>query len=556
MPGTKLSAFTCLCVCFSLALSSCSDRGAMARLSDIESYIDSRPDSALAAIRQIDTTVLKRRATKAKYFLLHAMALDKNYIDTADTRVVQPAVDWYSRHGSPEEKLKAWMYLGTEQFNGSLFNNAIVSYSLAEESAPLIGDQNLLGILYSRMAETYTRTQEYSIAEQFIEKSIACFRKCGRKDQENKERIILAKNLVRLKEWVSADSLFKELIRDTSFTTLQKGNIESSYAIAILSSPLLDDTLAYPHFTKALSLNGRLNDFDQYCAYAYVLSIVGQRYGSETILKQCLSSPAFNQYSYDYWLHRIQCGEGDYKEAYFSLYRAKHVLDSISMINLSRSAANAQRVYLENRTIENKLRIQKQRYVIYSLIVFALFFILIVSIIIIQERRRHIEEQGRMSIVIDSLKQQLAEANEEKTINNKKRTKARFTYLSDLFEKLYRLSADGKEPSKEKLYQIISERINIAEKDGDARKRFERDLDEETNGAFGRFKQDFYNLPDQEIRLASYVFAGFDNTLIMLLMRVNTLEYTRVKKNRLKTKIADSSVSKKESYLLYFDNSK
>ena len=161
-----------------------------------------------------------------------------------------------------------------------------------------------------------------------------------------------------------------------------------------------------------------------------------------------------------------------------------------------------------------------------------------------------------MSIVIDSLKQQLAEANEEKTINNKKRTKARFTYLSDLFEKLYRLSADGKEPSKEKLYQIISERINIAEKDGDARKRFERDLDEETNGAFGRFKQDFYNLPDQEIRLASYVFAGFDNTLIMLLMRVNTLEYTRVKKNRLKKKIADSSVSKKESYLLYFDNSK
>ena len=78
------------------------------RLSDIESYIDDRPDSALAAIRAIDTTALRGRAVKAKYSLLHAMALDKNYIDTSDTRIVQPAVDWYSRHGSPEEKLKAY----------------------------------------------------------------------------------------------------------------------------------------------------------------------------------------------------------------------------------------------------------------------------------------------------------------------------------------------------------------------------------------------------------------------------------------------------------------
>ncbi len=44
-------------------------------LSDIESYIDSRPDSALAAIRQIDTTALHGRAVKAKYSLLHAIAL-------------------------------------------------------------------------------------------------------------------------------------------------------------------------------------------------------------------------------------------------------------------------------------------------------------------------------------------------------------------------------------------------------------------------------------------------------------------------------------------------
>ena len=39
-------------------LASCGRADITSRLSDIESYIDSRPDSALAAIRQIDTTAL------------------------------------------------------------------------------------------------------------------------------------------------------------------------------------------------------------------------------------------------------------------------------------------------------------------------------------------------------------------------------------------------------------------------------------------------------------------------------------------------------------------
>lgn len=88
----KLSTFISFCVCVSLALTSCAERGVTASLNDIESYIDSRPDSALAAIRQIDTTALRTRPAKAKYSLLHAMALDKNYIDTAEP--ASPSPPW------------------------------------------------------------------------------------------------------------------------------------------------------------------------------------------------------------------------------------------------------------------------------------------------------------------------------------------------------------------------------------------------------------------------------------------------------------------------------
>lgn len=77
--------------------------------------------------------ILRTRASRAKYALLHAMALDKNYIDTADTRLIMPAVDYYEKHGNDVEKLRALMYLGTAQYNAGLYNQAIVSLGRADE---------------------------------------------------------------------------------------------------------------------------------------------------------------------------------------------------------------------------------------------------------------------------------------------------------------------------------------------------------------------------------------------------------------------------------------
>lgn len=546
-----------LLLCIGLVfLISCGRDISRQSLADIESILDSRPDSAMALIRQIDTASLRGKAARAKFSLLHAAALDKNYIDTADTRVVQPAVDWYDRHGTPEQRLKAWMYLGIEEFNGGIYNQAIVSFIRAMEQSSGIRDGNLLGILFSRMAETYIRTQEYNMADVYIDNAIKCFQECGRKDQENKELVIKATNLINLQEWEKGDSLFNVLINDTTFTVIQKGKIEALYAIAILSSPNKEDSWAYPHMSQALSLNGRLDNVDQYCAYAYLLSLSGKHEESDSVLKQCLDSKANNRYSYYYWKHRIQQSSGDYEGAYRSLWLAKQTYDSLYAANLARSAANAQRAYMETKAIETELQDQRQRGIILLIILFSTIMILLISVAVIRERRRHIEDQGRMSLIIDSLKMQLSEAQVENTLLDKKKAKARFSYLSDIFEDMYHLTEGGKEPSQEKLYQMINEQVNIVGRDSAARDKFEKALDKETGGIMSRFSRDFPGLTEQESRLASYVFAGFDNTTIMLLMGISTLEHARVKKNRLKKKIAESAVEAKDTYLIYFDTLK
>ena len=97
-----------LLYCFALSLvllllASCASRRTAATLDDVETYIQFSPDSALAIIRTIDTTTLTTRSLRAHYALLHAMALDKNWIDTTDVGVVMPAVDYYAKHGTADE---------------------------------------------------------------------------------------------------------------------------------------------------------------------------------------------------------------------------------------------------------------------------------------------------------------------------------------------------------------------------------------------------------------------------------------------------------------------
>ena len=58
-------------------------------LEDVDSFIEARPDSALAVLEGIEKSELTSKELEAKYALLLSQALDKNYIDLqSDSRIV------------------------------------------------------------------------------------------------------------------------------------------------------------------------------------------------------------------------------------------------------------------------------------------------------------------------------------------------------------------------------------------------------------------------------------------------------------------------------------
>ena len=562
MPGTKLSAFTCLCVCFSLALSSCSDRGAMARLSDIESYIDSRPDSALAAIRQIDTTALKRREAKAKYSLLHAIALDKNYIDTADTRIVQPAVDWYSRHGSPEEKLKAWMYLGIEQYNNGQYNRAIVSFNQATDLSDRVDDQNLLGILYSRIADTFTKTMDFSLAESYIARSLDCFRLCGREDQEGWEKLREAKNKAQLRKWEEADSCFLNLLSGLNGNRYFQINVELDYALFLLSSPISRDSAAIPLLEKNRERIMNRNNFNLKGAYAYALSAAGYQDQADSLMKQIKVHVGDDNLFYQYWQHRILKSNGDYKNAYYQLWAAQRKTDSLSVYAQSESAAMAQREYNEQVLLNNRL---KNRNLLLAASAFLVLLVVttVFSIILFRLKQKKMKgEIENMSLIIESLENQVFTLNEGRKDDKSKinmiqrdKTKARFEYLSELVKVFHNNQDELDYNNLRNVYYTIKSKVGDLNSDERARTRFEARINEESDDIMRHFREDFPELPEESIRLASFVFAGFDNTTISLLID-ETSTNTRTLKYRLMKKILSSSATHKDDYLNYFPRKK
>ena len=134
-----------------LLLSACAESEVEKQLWDVESYIMERPDSALAVLESMDPSLLKTEEDKAHHALLHAMALDKNFIDVADDSLAHIAVDYYSEHGPEKYHARSLYYLGLAYYYQEEYNKAIVEFTKAEKVAESV-DSLYLGFIKNAQA--------------------------------------------------------------------------------------------------------------------------------------------------------------------------------------------------------------------------------------------------------------------------------------------------------------------------------------------------------------------------------------------------------------------
>ena len=96
-----------------LTTGSCDRHGtAWNEMDKAENLMDAKPDSALVVLENIPASSVKGKEAAARYALLKSIALDKNCIDTTTFDVLQPAIDYYVKNGTPDEQFRTYYYQG------------------------------------------------------------------------------------------------------------------------------------------------------------------------------------------------------------------------------------------------------------------------------------------------------------------------------------------------------------------------------------------------------------------------------------------------------------
>jgi len=148
--------FTLLSV---LALFACTDRRYPTTLVVADSLCAVNPDSALHLLTQYkDSIQTASKAHRMYYHLLLADAMNKAYVDMSTDSILKEVAEYYDRHGSANEQMRAHYLLGCAYRDMGEAPMALQCYQDAVDKADTLSQDcnyRLLTSVYGQMAEIF-----------------------------------------------------------------------------------------------------------------------------------------------------------------------------------------------------------------------------------------------------------------------------------------------------------------------------------------------------------------------------------------------------------------
>ena len=563
----KLILFAASLLCLILATSGCNSFMQVdARLDRVEEYMNSDPSQALYLIDSIDSRMLFLRGRRARYSLLKAMSLDKNFIDTTDTHIIMPAVDYYSHHGTPDDKMRTYLYLGRILYNGSKIDDAMASYLAAEEYYDNAKELKSKALLMSSISETYCYNHNYNAALEYAKKAITCYKQVG--DSTNiwyTTGYIVSLYSDLLEDNVS-DSLFRAFRAMPIVDTAYYNSICLDCAcIKVLSDNqenLRDALNTYTRFSSSPNLK---LDSHSLCAYAYALEREGKSSVADSLI---CKAEQFNPDSafLDIWKYRIEKLRGNDISALKYLENTLEEQQTIVMDALMRSLEKVQIDYYKSKSDYLNERTRAMRIHRIIILCFGIIALLLGYIIYSHKTRYYNERLEILANLKEETDVQLSVLQEKSTntVNQLTEDKAELqSQLMDLKRKFLDLYGEtfryinelcviylssGKRSRKNIIYEEVKKQIAFLENDTQGQQRFEKMLNDSFDNIMTLFRNDFSNWKEKNIRFVSYVMAGFESKTIACIMGI-TPGSVDVKKTRIRAKILSSSSPNKEKYI-------
>lgn len=555
-------------------VSSCASKEAKRIMDTADAVMWTRPDSALAALKSIDTLNLKAKAQRARYSLLHTMALTRTHRDIPDLRIIQPAASYYECHGSNDDRMKMYFYLGVAQYDTGDPESAIASYIRAKEYSSHSDNLVFRGIISSSISDVYLWNNNNSESILYCKEACDYFAQAKDSFRLWNTTGLLANRYSNIRDWAKADSLysifFSQPIRDTSIYARQLLNL----AWNNIFKPGSDPHESIDLFRKATGEFDGTPSISDYGVYAYASEIIGDHETANDLIRQ-LEDVDSSSTILKIWKYRISKHRADYKTALTYLEQSLDDQNSEVLETVGQSVALAQSGYYEGKSLllDKDRRLQRQM----KWLIFLIALMVVASGLGIYSKRkkmwqRQVEEisfindevnqrlnesllcEAEHLRSIDSLKSanELAERNIQ-TLSGKlsdaagkeqalmrlrakyvQVNKQQYAQLNKLCRRYFESGKSSKE-SDDKIYTEVKEILAILDEPN--QKELESMLDDNLDGIMTKLRAAIPDTTEKDFRFISFLILGFDTKTIARMMdyNVNTI-YT--KRYNIKEKIA------------------
>jgi len=529
-----------------------------AHLADIESYINDRPDSALAELRGIDTTILRSRRDKAKYSLLHAMALDKCYIDVTSDSIIASAARYYRHHGSADDKMKALFYEGVVYKNSKEYNKAAILFTQAENWAGKAIDTHAKSILFLTFSELYRKVYNLHKQQEYVEKALSVLSETN--DPMYEQALgQLAVPFMMHREWYIADSLFRRAMDHSKGHPQIMRYIISNYGRMKMIQDNPDAEGAISLFNLKIKEYGGALTPEEAGAYAYAYARLGNDDIADAMVQRFESFKGKDRIVVLPWMYRIFAFRKDYESAYRYLSEAQITEESTINNTLEDSITQTLNDY-QALSLERE-RNRKRIISLFSalLLLIAALFVLIATL-----RKRNIQhEMDALLSIHESLKmehQALLISSEKKNDSSRNKKKEKIYQVQTqlrkeridsfrkrkVFDYMLWMNENRLLSDANTLKELKTEIMSFYKIERN-QKELEKELDTSLDGLVSELKKDLSINVQKDIHFLCLWLLDTKPIVVAEILGMNE-NAVYIKRSRLKKSIA--SLGGKYSYLL------
>ena len=528
---------------------SCSNCPIYKNLQEIETIMETHPDSALSLLQAIDTEAITTDRCRALHSLLLSQAYDKNYIDLTSDSLISIAVNYYTDTDDQRHAMLAHYYRGRIYENSHKYHKAIIEFTKAEQLAKYSDDNLAIGLIYTHLGDAYNEYYDFEKSAKSFLIASEYYSRANKLHHKLYALSDLTEAYINNLEYDKASEILNQLIKEANdscnHAMIQIGMLDliSLYSAKNKHSELLDlynsliakypnvklRSTTYMCVAKACAYAGRHNEINSYITKAWNVSM----HRADTILIQINASAIYELLK-------------QYEPALKSLKYGGIKQDSSVRVMLTQPILTAQRDLYRAELELNKL---KQQHQLHTSILIGGIIIIVFVLLVYRWNKKYKQKLAKNITIAQNLREimQTKASETQHIINNL--LASRFDVIDGLCKTIYENRGTGLD--KKKISNEIEKLIKQFSSNSQKIAELETFANEHYSNIITSFKTDLPNLKDADYLLFLYTTLGFSITAIALFLNEEKVDAVYNRKARLKNKIRNLGTSKYELYAKY-----